>query len=273
LSKKLPFYQMHPADFDTDENVRGMGLLDVGLFLICLNHSWMNDGLPSDPERIQKVLRVKPTEFGKCWKSVEPLFPLQDDGRRRNPRQERERTAAKSSSKTQSERGKKGAEARWNRDASSMPEALPKHEQAIARASESLSVSDSGFVFGESAERGLEISVGPILDELESVYKQAGAPIPEKHRQLAAQLLISVPPEKRHRVPNYCKWALVTGKWPSAAKTKALLNVLRDGDWDVEITPRVLPIAREPSRSQQSHDEAADIFRRENARRANNSSG
>jgi hypothetical protein len=38
-------------------------------------------------------------------------------------------------------------------------------------------------------------------------------------------------------------WALAVGRWPSAAKTKALVNVLRDGDWDVELAVRSLPPA------------------------------
>lgn len=87
----------------------------------------------------------------------------------------------------------------------------------------------------------VELSLQPLLDQLAEIYRKAGAPVPEKHRQIAAQLLAAIPPEKRSRVPNYCKWALVSGKWPNPAKTKSLLNVLRDGDWDVEITPRILP--------------------------------
>ena len=82
----------------------------------------------------------------------------------------------------------------------------------------------------------------PILDDLDEIYRKAGTPIPEKHKQVAWQLLLEIPPERRVRVPNYCKWALVSGKWPNPAKTKALVNVLRDGDWDVEIAPRILPM-------------------------------
>lgn len=111
----------------------------------------------------------------------------------------------------------------------------------------------------------MQFSAEPILAELDEIYKAAGAPIPEKHRQMAAQLLISIEPEKRSRVAAYCKWALWSGKWPNPGKTKALVNVLRDGDWDVELTPRTLPepaVSKPASKAEAAHEEARRRFLR-----------
>jgi len=83
--------------------------------------------------------------------------------------------------------------------------------------------------------------VGEVFDELKSIYRQAGKPIPEKHENIAVQMLLGIPQDRLPRVPNYVKWALVSGTWSDAAHTKSLLNLLRDGDWDVEITQRTLP--------------------------------
>jgi uncharacterized protein YdaU (DUF1376 family) len=83
--------------------------------------------------------------------------------------------------------------------------------------------------------------VGEVFDELKSIYRQAGKPIPEKHENIAVQLLLGIPQDRLPRVPNYVKWALASGTWGDAAHTKSLLNLLRDGDWDVEITQRTLP--------------------------------
>jgi uncharacterized protein YdaU (DUF1376 family) len=68
----------------------------IGLYVLCLNHSWNNNGLPADPSQICTLIRGRRSEFLQCWPGVEPCFPIADDGRRRNPRQEKERAKASS---------------------------------------------------------------------------------------------------------------------------------------------------------------------------------
>jgi hypothetical protein len=105
-----------------------------------------------------------------------------------------------------------------------------------------------------------------ILAELKDIYLRAGVPIPPKHEQLAVQYILDIPAEKRHRIPNYVKHCLVTGKWRDATTTKGLLNLLRDGDWDVPIVERELPPApgraREPSRRETNLSVALELFKR-----------
>src|SRR4051812_46075432 len=89
--KTLPYYPMYPSDFDADENVRAMDLEHVGLYVACLNHSWRNNGLPSDLKEAARVLRISPTRFRKLWNErVGKCFETNGD-RMFNPRQERER--------------------------------------------------------------------------------------------------------------------------------------------------------------------------------------
>jgi hypothetical protein len=133
---------------------------------------------------------------------------------------------------------------------------MPPHCEGNARASDSDSVSDSSVeVNPPNEERPSsrarseavavicppELKPVNILAELRSIYAQGGAPIPDAHENLAIQYLLDIPVDRRARVANYVKWAFVTGKWPSPARTKGLLNLLRDGDWDVELTQRTLP--------------------------------
>jgi hypothetical protein len=109
-----------------------------------------------------------------------------------------------------------------------------------------------------------------ILEELRQIYSQGGVPIPDAHHQIALQYLSDIPVEKRARVPNYVKWAFVTGKWPSPAKTKGLLNLLRDGDWDVELTQRTLPqsaAVAQTTAPQRAQAEAERQFRERKAAR------
>jgi hypothetical protein len=102
------------------------------------------------------------------------------------------------------------------------------------------------------------------FDELQQIYEAGGLPIAEKHQQLILQYLVGMPRGKLERLMNYVKWAFATGRWPTAAKTKALLQLIRDGDWDVELTPRVLPqvlLSRLPSKAQEAQDIAASRVR------------
>jgi uncharacterized protein YdaU (DUF1376 family) len=264
----LPYYSMYPKDFDSDDAVRAMEDSELGLYIRCLNHSWINDGLPADPEEIRRRFRDPPNEFARKWKRVELCFPVAADGKRRNPRQERERAQAIAKSL------KASANAKRSHNGRTAEAVQAQQSEGSARASGSGSGS-GGEKGGAGEKTGMAVepsftrtthslcaSVKPILEDLEEIYLKAGVPIPEKHKQVASQLLLEIPQERRVRVPNYCKWALVSGKWPSPAKTKGLVNVLRDGDWDVEIAPRILPMPRDASARELAQERAAEKFRR-----------
>jgi len=114
----------------------------------------------------------------------------------------------------------------------------------------------------ELAATVAEETAGPlsVLKELSGIYQAGGLPIADKHQQLILQHLIGMSPAKLERLANYVKWAFATGRWPSPAKTKALLQLIRDGDWDVDFTARTLPAAlqsRPPSKAQEAQDIAA----------------
>jgi len=108
----LPYYPMYPADFDGDVRVRVMEDCELGLYVRCLNHAWMNDGLPADPEEIRRCFRDEPTAFAKKWARVEPCFPLGEDGKRRNPRQERERASIEEKHARRVRSGKRSGQTR-----------------------------------------------------------------------------------------------------------------------------------------------------------------
>jgi uncharacterized protein YdaU (DUF1376 family) len=90
---------MYPKDFDTDENVRMLDLTETGLFVLCLNHAWINDGLPADPEDIARALKIP--NLSKIWPRVSKCF-YPDGDRLRNKRQEEERSVAVAKSENNS---------------------------------------------------------------------------------------------------------------------------------------------------------------------------
>ena len=123
---RLRYYPMYPRDFDMDEKVKLMDLSSIGLYIMCLNHAWMNDGLPQEWSKIRTIFgpvrgneraykwHQIEQEFVKQWSLVEPCFPVAEDGRRRNPRQEVERNKAVKAYEAKV----KAANSRWKRNAS-----------------------------------------------------------------------------------------------------------------------------------------------------------
>src|SRR4030095_10356179 len=53
---KAPGFFWYPKDVDTDEAVCIMEDAEYGFYCRCLNHSWINDGLPGDLEKLAKIL-------------------------------------------------------------------------------------------------------------------------------------------------------------------------------------------------------------------------
>lgn len=106
---KAPWFPWWPKDFDTDERVRLMDDADIGFFARCLNHSWLNDGLPESIQEIARMLRCRVDYAQRRWLRVGPCWDL-IEGRYRNPKQEtfRAKTAAIS------DKRKGAAEERWN---------------------------------------------------------------------------------------------------------------------------------------------------------------
>ncbi len=135
MANGLPYYRMWVKDFDTNEAVRLLSVPEVGLFVLCLNHAWVNDGLPADPAAIAKLLKVPIRDFGKWWPNVSLCFSPESGGTRlRNGRQEKERNEAKSIS----DKAKASADKRWS---ARNTVALPAQSEGNARAYESVSVS------------------------------------------------------------------------------------------------------------------------------------
>jgi uncharacterized protein YdaU (DUF1376 family) len=282
--KGLPYFCWYPADAETDENFRAMTDAEVGFYLRCLNHAWINGGLPTDAGERARAMGRSRAQADRLWNRVSRCFvpDANDPARLINRRQEEERDRATERSK----KGTQSAKARWDRrtyppDANKMP----PHREGNARASDSDSASGSASDPNPSNEERAssrarseavavicppELKPVNILAELRNVYAQGGAPIPDAHENLAIQYLLDIPVERRARVANYVKWAFVTGKWPSPAKTKGLLNLLRDGDWDVELTQRTLPqsaAVAQTTATQRAQAEAERQFRERKAAR------
>ena len=88
-----PAFQWYPKDFETDEVAACMTLAERGAYITLLGYCWLEGSIPDDLVRLARLCRCSMREMQHVWPALEPKFPLGLDGRRRNPRLERERAA------------------------------------------------------------------------------------------------------------------------------------------------------------------------------------
>lgn len=110
MASKPPAFQWYPKDCDTDEDVRAMDDREFGFYMRCLNHSWLNGGLPNSLPEIARIMGRTPNYVKKIWERVGKKF-AEREGRLVNPKQETQRTTARDfvDSRTCA------ANTRWNR--------------------------------------------------------------------------------------------------------------------------------------------------------------
>jgi len=141
MAKALPYFRWYPADAETDEAYSALNDLELGFFHRCLNRAWLNNGLPSDPDEISRIMKVEREYLDKVWPRVSKMFKPQVDDLSRivNRRQEEERNAALDKSEknkrvgnANATRGKRDREFHAN-DSRSVSNAIdPQHAQAGA---------------------------------------------------------------------------------------------------------------------------------------------
>ena len=88
---KSPAFQWYPKDCDTDENVRAMDDAEFGFYVRCLNHAWINNGLPTDIAEFARIMHKTPRQFLKLWARVSRCFFENSEKKFVNFRQEQQR--------------------------------------------------------------------------------------------------------------------------------------------------------------------------------------
>ena len=138
-----PYFRWFVTDAETDRDFIRLSLEAKGLFLLCLDRSWLDDGLDPEP---RPFILCSDFEFSRSWPEVERLFPIGEDGRRRNKRQEKERKFVND----KSSKNRRAADMRWdsernaNADANAYANAsIPHHYARMAMDSGSVSGSKS----------------------------------------------------------------------------------------------------------------------------------
>jgi uncharacterized protein YdaU (DUF1376 family) len=174
VKEKSPAFQWYPKDCDTDENVRAMDDREFGFYVRCLNHSWLNNGLPSDPVEIVRIIGRPKSYIDKVWPRVSKCFRLDGD-RLVNNRQEEERQSRADYREDRSKAGKAGNEKRWH-----------DHRTGIAKRSHS---DDFAIAKDRSASASAlkETPLPPLENETEDLFSRLWNRHPNKREMYSAQ--------------------------------------------------------------------------------------
>ena len=127
---KAPAFQWYPKECDTDENVRGMDDREFGFYVRCLNHSWINDGLPEDLGELARVMQRPAGYVRRIWERVGRCF-FPDGNRLRNPKQESQRQEYQRFKESR----RSAANTRWAKQEDCKTDARALHVECPASAS------------------------------------------------------------------------------------------------------------------------------------------
>jgi hypothetical protein len=240
---KAPWFPWYPKDCDTDEKVKAMDDAHFGFFVRCLNHSWLNDGLPSDLGELADTMLRKKNYVEKLWPRVGRCFEVGADGRFRNSKQEELR--GKYTSVCDSKR--KAAGSRWKRkkDADAM------HMQSTCNASGAESpmhmqcypeTETETDVFAPSPGKTILFEKqNPEPFDLEDWFERIYACHPRKGHKIPAQQYLGTHPsimDARWRVKfedSHAKWCgCEDWQWKGGVKAPYLFEFLRDETYNYE---------------------------------------
>lgn len=122
-------FPLHVGDWIGSEMMQTLSPAGEHAYLRLLLNQWKNeaDGLPADPKVLRMFTKLSAREWKPVWALLEPYFPISEDGRRRNPRTEKEYRFCLDRREIMRERGINGANARWNKVRSDDAQAMLKH--------------------------------------------------------------------------------------------------------------------------------------------------
>lgn len=128
--KRPPAFTLYVNDFCADGIVEAMTTEEVGAYFLILCKAWLEEPcgtVPNDDTILSRWSRLSSKRWAKARERVLAAFKMGEDGRWHQTRMEKEYMKWLMHLKEKSDRGKKGADARWG-DA----QALPKHDPSNA---------------------------------------------------------------------------------------------------------------------------------------------
>jgi len=110
---RKPYYKRYPGDYLADTG--HLELEDHGLYNLCLDYLYLNFGKISE-EKLRKSLKISPKKWQKKFKKISFFFQI-ENGTITHKRVKIEIDKYMAKCEKNAENAKKGAEARWSKDA------------------------------------------------------------------------------------------------------------------------------------------------------------
>lgn len=105
----LPYFPAYAGDWLASSSVTMMTMQAEATYWRLLCHQWRSEELPADPKALRLLTKCSPSEWRTVWPVLEPQFPTDDDGKRRNARLESERTESAKRHQQRIDAGQKSA--------------------------------------------------------------------------------------------------------------------------------------------------------------------
>jgi uncharacterized protein YdaU (DUF1376 family) len=106
-----PAFQFYPKDWLSDARVKAMTFEEKGVYIDLLSVYWIEDGLPTDPARLSRLLGIEAKRFARVWPAIAACFGTQGETLTQK-RLEAEKAKQLAFRRQQSEKGKKGGKPR-----------------------------------------------------------------------------------------------------------------------------------------------------------------
>lgn len=88
--KTHPYFRWFPERVQANEFYRKLTNEELGFYFRCLEHAWLNNGLPTDLNHLAKLLGQNPKTVRRIWRSLADHWSIKN-GRFVDPSQEIER--------------------------------------------------------------------------------------------------------------------------------------------------------------------------------------
>lgn len=105
-----PAFQLYVRDYLMSTRHLPPDARGIYMDLLCL--SWDQDGIPADHGGLPAYLAITPAKLKKIWPLIEDKFVDAEDGRLRNPRQEKLRAEYEELRRKRAAAGRKGGQAK-----------------------------------------------------------------------------------------------------------------------------------------------------------------
>lgn len=169
-----PAFQFYPKDFLTSRVVRLMSMEARGVYITLLAVSWLDGALPTSTDELAKIAGCSARKLKMIWPNIACAFTLTDAGYV-NARLEKEREKQRGLKAESSEKGRKGASARWHGHSSgnsSRPSSGDATANAQAMPGDGFSISDRNSQIAEQEHTRERVLDSGLLDA--AVTERAG---------------------------------------------------------------------------------------------------